>query len=183
MSVEGRRASIIAAARPLLVEFGAAVTTKQIAGAAGIAEGTVFRAFADKDTLLRAVFEAAADVHAVERALAEIDPSRPFDDQLTEAVAIMQRRLRDLWQLAAALGLPPGPPKGGGAKSFTGLVAIFAAHRRHLSYPPLYAAQALRALTLAFTHPSIAPDRPPKAREIVSLFLDGARAPERPDPC
>ena len=61
MSVEGRRASIIAAARPLLVEFGAAVTTKQVAEAAGIAEGTIFRAFADKDTLLRAVFEAAAD--------------------------------------------------------------------------------------------------------------------------
>ena len=99
----------------------------------------------------------------------------------------MQRRLRDLWQLAAALGLPPGPPKGGpgkegAAKSFTGLVAIFAAHRSQISYPPLYAAQALRALTLALTHPLIAPDRPPKAREIVSLFLDGARAPERPAP-
>ena len=49
MSVEDRRAAIVEAALPLLIEHGANVTTSQIAAAAGIAEGTVFRAFGDKN--------------------------------------------------------------------------------------------------------------------------------------
>ena len=39
MSVEDRRASIIAAVTPLLIEHGRQVTSAQIAAAAGIAEG------------------------------------------------------------------------------------------------------------------------------------------------
>ena len=49
---EERRAAIIDAARPLLIEHGENVTTRQLADAAGIAEGTIFRVFADKDELL-----------------------------------------------------------------------------------------------------------------------------------
>src|SRR5690606_40981582 len=49
LSRADRRNAIAAATVPLLVEHGAAVTTRQIADAAGVAEGTLFRAFADKD--------------------------------------------------------------------------------------------------------------------------------------
>ncbi len=48
-----RRAMIIEAMLPLLLEHGEMVTTRQIAEAAGIAEGTIFRVFADKDELDR----------------------------------------------------------------------------------------------------------------------------------
>jgi AcrR family transcriptional regulator len=45
---EERRSMIVAATLPLLVEHGEMVTTRQIADAAGIAEGTIFRVFADR---------------------------------------------------------------------------------------------------------------------------------------
>jgi hypothetical protein len=37
------------------------------------------------------------------------------------------------------------------------------------------AAQILRGLTLALTHPALAPDQPVTPAEIVSLLLDGVR--------
>ena len=52
-----RRAEIIAATLPLLLAHGASVTTRQIAEAAGIAEGTIFRVFPDKESLIEAVVE------------------------------------------------------------------------------------------------------------------------------
>jgi len=53
MSPDQRREAVVRAALPLLIEHGPALTTRQVAQAAGIAEGTVFRAFTDKDELVR----------------------------------------------------------------------------------------------------------------------------------
>ena len=52
LAPEARRKSIIDAVIPLLLENGPNVTTAQIAEAAGIAEGTIFRVFPDKTSLL-----------------------------------------------------------------------------------------------------------------------------------
>ena len=61
MSPEDRRTAIVEVTIPLLREHGAAVTTKQVAEAAGIAEGTVFRAFGTKDELVQACAAAVFD--------------------------------------------------------------------------------------------------------------------------
>ena len=58
MSQEERRAAIVRSTLPLLIEHGGTVSTSQIAAAAGIAEGTVFRAFKDKQDLLIACMRA-----------------------------------------------------------------------------------------------------------------------------
>src|SRR5436305_13947527 len=85
---EERRAAIVAAALPLLMEQGVGVTTRQIADAAGIAEGTIFRVFPDKEAVIQAVIDAAIDTSALEGALAGIDRSLPFERQLEAAVGL-----------------------------------------------------------------------------------------------
>jgi len=56
---------VIRAALPLIAERGAAVTTQQVARAAGIGEATIFRVFPDKDALLDACVAAwLADAEA-----------------------------------------------------------------------------------------------------------------------
>ena len=64
MSPEERRAAIVRAARPLFLEHGQATSTRLVAEAAGIAEGTVFRAFATKQDLVDAVLDAEFDPEA-----------------------------------------------------------------------------------------------------------------------
>src|SRR3954469_20403355 len=95
---------IVAAAIPLLLEHGEMVTTRQIADAAGIAEGTIFRAFPDKDALITAAAEAAFDTESLDEALAAIDPSLPFEEAIRVAVEVLQRRVVELWRIASSIG-------------------------------------------------------------------------------
>src|SRR3954462_11502291 len=88
-----RRSSIVAATLPLLLEHGEMATTRQIAEAAGVAEGTIFRAFTDKDELIAAVVEAAMDREPLEAALSAIDPGLTFEQQVITATAILQERV------------------------------------------------------------------------------------------
>src|SRR6478736_981334 len=81
-----RRSMIVAATLPLLLEHGDRVTTKQIAEAAGIAEGTIFRAFADKDEVIVAVIDAALDQEPLEAALTGIPDGLPFEAGLVAAI-------------------------------------------------------------------------------------------------
>src|SRR5215471_19507888 len=101
---EARRIAIIDATLPLLMEVGPNVTTRQIAEAAGIAEGTIFRVFADKDALIAAAVEKALDPAPLEARLQEIDPSRPLEQRLVEAVSVVQERAARLWQLMSNVG-------------------------------------------------------------------------------
>jgi AcrR family transcriptional regulator len=173
MPPDERRAAIAEATLPLLLERGLGVTTRQIAEAAGIAEGTIFRAFPDKDAVVRAAVELAFDPSSSERALAAIDHDLPFEDQLAEAIGVIQRRLSVIWQLVTIVGeerkVPPRPP---GSPVLTELMRR---HADRVRVDPERAAQQLRALTLAVSHPALA-DEPLSPQEIVSLLLDGIRA-------
>jgi AcrR family transcriptional regulator len=172
-----RRAAIAEATLALLVERGAGVTTRQIAEAAGIAEGTIFRVFDDKDAVLRAAVDLAFDPEPTERALAAIDRDLPFEHQLVAAVEIIQERVIELWRLFAAAGDTPAIRERGQQPpaDLRALADLFAPEKRHLRHPPAVAARELRALTMAVSHPVLTADGPMSPREIVNLLLHGIR--------
>src|ERR1700712_582186 len=93
MPAQQRRAAIIDAALPLLRKHGEDVTTKAIADAAGIAEGTIFRVFPDKESLVTAavarVFDPAPTIDEIRR----VDMTLPLRERLRAAVEVITRRL------------------------------------------------------------------------------------------
>jgi AcrR family transcriptional regulator len=171
-----RRAAIARATLPLLLERGLTVTTRQIAEVAGVAEGTIFRAFPDKDAVVRTAIELAFDPTPTEQALLAIDAGLPFEDQLAAAVAIIQRRLSVIWKLVSAVGEWRDMPQKPAESPI--LASLFARHDGLVRIEPAAAARHLRALTLAASHPALA-DEPLDPAEIVRLLLDGIRV--RPD--
>ena len=177
MPADERRAMIVDATLPLLLERGEMVTSRQIAEAAGIAEGTIFRVFADKDELIAAVIERALDPAPIEQALAAIDVEAPLELVVTAAVRLLQRRALDIARLMATVGprlYPSGPVADRPA-----LVALFDAHRCHLAVEPTVAARWLAAVTIATSHPMISAQLAPPER-IAGLFLHGVSNEVRP---
>lgn len=114
MTPDERRAAIVAATLPLLVEHGSAVTTGQIATASGVAEGTVFRAFADKQELLGACLHAAFDPADPIAAVREIPRDLPLAQRLLRASAAVAGHWDRAMQVAHAVRSAcsaPGPIK------------------------------------------------------------------------
>ncbi|MEV6368010.1 helix-turn-helix domain-containing protein [Micromonospora musae] len=113
---------IVAAALPLLVEHGAAVSTLQIAKAAGIGEATIFRAFADKDELLDACVAAALRNDHVLAELDAVPLNQPLAARLTEAAATLHAYLTRMGAVIGAVQAAGrrGERGGAGDRSATG---------------------------------------------------------------
>jgi hypothetical protein len=122
---------------------------------------------------MQAVLQAALDPEPTERALAAIDRSLPFEDQLVDAVRIMQRRMHNIWRLLSSIGEPSAPRTP--PTDFIGLADIFRPEQKQLRTDPVTSARRLRALTLALSSPVFFAGKPPSPREIVTLLLDGIR--------
>jgi AcrR family transcriptional regulator len=167
-----RRSAIIEATLPLLLENAEMVTTRQIAEASGIAEGTIFRVFADKDAVITAVIDAAVDPAPMEAALGELDADAPLGRVLTEAIAILQRRTIEVWRLMSSVGSRFHDRVRRPMTDSPALLAIFEAHRNEIAIEPAAAGRYLRALALSTSHPMMTEDPMPPA-QIAALFLHG----------
>src|SRR4051812_32951043 len=166
-----RRAAIVDAVGPLVIEHGSAVTTKQIAQRAGVSEGTIFNVFVDKEQLIDAVIDAALDPQPLEERLAAIDTGLPFEARLIAATQEVQLRMMHIWRLLSALG-PPAHRQPRQIPQSPSLAAIFASEPGRVRVDPAAAARRLRAMTLTLTHPLMTDD-PATPEEIVDAFLHG----------
>ncbi|PZG03553.1 TetR family transcriptional regulator, partial [Nonomuraea aridisoli] len=103
MSPEQRREMIVRAALPLVVEYGTSVTTAQIARAAGIGEGTIFRAFGDKDALLAACMAESMRPDDTLAHVASISLDLPLAERLIEAAEALRGHMTRVGAVAGAL--------------------------------------------------------------------------------
>lgn len=173
---EARRAHIVEATLPLLLEHGPTITTRQIAEAAGIAEGTIFRVFPDKESLVAAVVEAALDTTSLDAALDAIDPTLPLETRLMTVVDLLRARLLTVLQLRAVVGAPAGKP----STDVSRIARVLEPDAGRLRRSPTECAHLLRGVTFACTHAAFVGDTPLGSDEIVSLLLDGVRATTPP---
>ncbi len=94
-----RRQAILRAVLPVVRERGADVTTRELAEAAGVAEGTLFRVFDDKATLVREAVGAAVDPSDLFELMDALDLTAPLEERLAIVVSAWLRRMQDvmLW--------------------------------------------------------------------------------------
>ncbi|MET7283983.1 helix-turn-helix domain-containing protein [Kribbella sp. NPDC005582] len=182
-----RRAAIIAAALPLFEEHGPDVSTKQIAEAAGIAEGTIFRAFGSKEALIDASLAKAFDVSDLLTELMAVDRALPLRERTIAAVEVAQRRLRGLFRLMFALRLARPPDLKNQTsmdearrKRQSDLVNMAFADllqpdSDQLRFSPEEVVRRLQMVTFSATHPMISGGQVLTAEEIVDFAFDGVR--------
>jgi AcrR family transcriptional regulator len=193
MSPDDRRRAIVRALVPLLVERGGEVSTREIAQAAGIAEGTIFRVFTDKRSLMLA---------AAEEAINPADGQAAFDDamagltDLREKVVVSTQRVLDRMRMTMSVMMAVrahlmwdeeshkadpvkkhfGPPQfvlDAQAELHRRLAGIFEQHRDELAVEPEVAAIALRSLIFGVSRPELGLAPALSAEQIADLLLSG----------
>ena len=201
MAPDDRRKAILDVLVPLIVEKGGDVSTREIARAAGIAEGTIFRVFPDKKSLMLA---------AAEEAINPADGQAAFEEAMAGAeglrakIVVAAERVLDRMRLTMAVmmavrqhlmaahehhdhhahshdsdGKPAfGPPPfvmKAQEDLHRRLTGLFEPHRDELAVEPEVAAVALRSLIFGASRPELGMAAALTPDQIADLLLDGVR--------
>lgn len=196
MTPDERRHAIVAAVVPLILESGTMPTTKEIAQAAGVAEGTIFRVFDDKPALLMAVAEQVMSPPPG----ADLSVAFTGDDALRDVVSVVVGRVQGNMkrvgtilmvlrqQLASAphATVPDGPPEfvvKANQRLLDRLTSVFERYADQLTVEPRTAALALRSLVFGSHHPGMTGDPPLTADQIADIVVHGVagQTPRTPE--
>jgi AcrR family transcriptional regulator len=159
---------------PLLLEYGRDVTTKQIAESAGIAEGTLFRAFGDKESIIAAAVEKFLDPEPLRMMLRGIDPDDPIERQVHDLIFHLRTRFEGIFGIMAAVGMHGRPPGSDGRAELAELViAVLSERPGALRVEASRAAALIRLLALASSIPPFTESAAFTTDELTDLVLHG----------
>ncbi|MEZ5094051.1 TetR/AcrR family transcriptional regulator [Nocardioides sp.] len=190
MTPDERRGAIVEAVVPLILESGTMPTTREIARAAGVAEGTIFRVFDDKTALLWAVTKHVLSPPPGADAVRAISGEADLVDVLTTVVERIQGNMRRVGTIMMVLRqqmagqthdkMPDGPPAfliEANQLLLDRLTLVFEKYADQLVVDPRTAALALRSLVFGAHHPGMAGDPPLGAAQIALLLVHGVGRP------
>lgn len=192
-----RRVSIVRAALRLIAAQGTMPTTREIAEEAGIAEGTIFRAFDTKERLVEAVVGETFCPAPIAEQMRGIDLDQPLRERLVALVTVLQGRFTEIFGVMSALGLTAPPAdveEHRGCRPECGhipvdeqdptvdtawgdrrgrLLAFVEPDADQLTCTPAELVKYLRLFTFSASHPDIAEGQILPPQTIVAVVLDG----------
>lgn len=89
MAPDQRRQALVSATVTLLLSQGVDLSTREIAAAAGVAEGTIFRAFDTKDDLIHAAVHAAMEPTEAIARMAALPNEQSMPERITALLSIL----------------------------------------------------------------------------------------------
>ncbi len=176
MSVDERRAMIVDAVIPLLIEHGREVSTRQIADAADIAEGTIFRVFADKDELFAAAVDKFLDPTAANRSLRAIDPEASIEAKINDILFLLRSRMTGIFGIMHAVGMSGPPPRNREreADTFVDVIAdVLGPDLAELSVPADRVASFVRLVAFASAIPHFNAGHEISTADLAHLITNG----------
>jgi AcrR family transcriptional regulator len=184
MAPDDRRAAMIEAVIPLLKQHGRDVSTRQIAEACGVAEGTVFRAFKDKESLISAAIEAHFDPLPLRTAVGAIAMDLPVEQKLGRVLHLLRERFTGVIGLMSALRMTDGPPpavRDAGEEWIDRLRDLLEPNLDELGVPVDLVAYHLRLVAFASSIPPFNVPHRFSDDELLDLVAHGVLKPGRSD--
>lgn len=185
LTPDERRRALIEATRPLLLEHGLSITTRQIAECADVAEGTIFRAFGTKQNLIEAVIDDCLAPEPIVATIDSIPVGLDLEDAVSRLIEVLQARIQQVRALMSAIApanQPHGKPPKRPHRDFhlavdAALTRVLSRYDGQLAVGTPTACWAISAMSFAAVMPLA--DHPDAAepRQLARLILGGIAAP------